>query len=74
MSLRLVTIYLTLTNRSAISQNFIGMSPRTEQQLEEIRAEQVLLIKQTTLELFAENGYNTTSISQIAKKQVYRKA
>ena len=44
------------------------MSPRTEQQFEEIRAEKALLIKQTALELFAENGYNTTSISQIAKK------
>ncbi len=44
------------------------MSPRSEEQYKEIRIEKVELIKETALELFAEGGYSTTSISNIAKK------
>lgn len=44
------------------------MSPRTEKQFEEIREEKRHLIMQTALELFATSGYDSTSISQIAKK------
>jgi len=44
------------------------MSPRTTEQFEEIREEKKHLIMQVALELFADEGYHTTSISQIAKK------
>ncbi len=44
------------------------MSPRTEQQFENIRIEKIELIKKSALKLFAENGYQSTSISQIAKQ------
>lgn len=42
--------------------------PRTQEQFEEIREEKKHLIMQVALELFANDGYHTTSISQIAKK------
>lgn len=44
------------------------MSPRTSEQFDKIRQEKKELILNTALELFAENGYHATSISQIAKK------
>jgi AcrR family transcriptional regulator len=44
------------------------MSPRTVQQYEEIRENKRNLILETALELFACEGYYTTSISAIAKK------
>ena len=44
------------------------MSPRSEEQFEEIRVEKRQLILDTALELFANYGYHTTSVSQIAKK------
>lgn len=44
------------------------MSPRTTEQFGRIRKEKMELIMETSLELFAENGYHATSISQIAKK------
>lgn len=44
------------------------MSPRTPQQFEEIRGEKKALIMQVALELFANEGYYSTSISKIAKK------
>jgi len=44
------------------------MSPRTSKQFDRIRQEKKELIMETALELFAENGYHATSISQIAKK------
>lgn len=44
------------------------MSPRTERQFEEIRQEKTQLIMGSALELFANNGYESTSISMIAKK------
>ena len=44
------------------------MSPRTSEQFDKIRQEKKELIMETSLELFAEFGYHTTSISQIAKK------
>ncbi|MBN2611797.1 MAG: TetR/AcrR family transcriptional regulator [Bacteroidales bacterium] len=44
------------------------MSPRTEEQYEEIRHEKRVLIMNTALELFAMHGYENTTISQIAKK------
>jgi AcrR family transcriptional regulator len=43
------------------------MSPKSKEQFEEIRTQTVLVIKETALELFAENGFHNTSISQIAK-------
>jgi len=42
--------------------------PRTPEQFEEIREEKKKLIMQVALELFANEGYHTTSISKIAKK------
>jgi AcrR family transcriptional regulator len=44
------------------------MSPRTEKQFEEIREERRQQIMNVALELFANNGFDTTSISQIARK------
>ncbi len=41
--------------------------PRTEAQYEEIRESKRSLIKNTALKLFAEQGYDNTSISQIGK-------
>jgi len=42
--------------------------PRTAEQYEEIRKEKKQLIMDSALELFANNGYASTSISQIAEK------
>jgi AcrR family transcriptional regulator len=44
------------------------MSPRTSEQYDQIRQERKKLIMDSALELFAENGYHATSMSQIAKK------
>ncbi len=43
------------------------MAPRSEEQYAEIRNDKIALIMNTALELFANNGYDSTSISQIAK-------
>lgn len=43
------------------------MSPRTPAQFEEIREEKKRLIMNTALDLFANEGYHTTSISKIAQ-------
>ena len=42
------------------------MAPRTEEQFVEIRKDRINLIMKTALELFAINGYDSTSISKIA--------
>lgn len=42
--------------------------PRSKEQYNDIRKEKIHLIMGVALELFAENGYHATSISQIAKK------
>ncbi len=52
-----------MTDRSFIKN--IKM-PRTEQQFEEIRESRRSQIMETALELFANEGYHTTSISRIA--------
>jgi len=44
------------------------MSPRTEQQFEEIRRTNEKIILEASLSLFAEKGYNSTSMDSIAKK------
>lgn len=44
------------------------MSPRSVHQLNDIRKQKRELIMGVALELFAENGYHATSISQIAQK------
>jgi AcrR family transcriptional regulator len=44
------------------------MSPRSAKQFDDIRKQKKELIMETALELFAENGFHATSISQIAKK------
>ena len=44
------------------------MSPRSAKQFDSIRKQKKELIMETALELFAENGFHATSISQIAKK------
>ena len=44
------------------------MSPRSAKQFDEIRKQKKELILESALELFAENGFHATSISQIAKK------
>lgn len=43
------------------------MSPRTPEKFEEIREEKKRLIMEVALELFANEGYHSTSISKIAK-------
>ncbi|MCY1719504.1 TetR/AcrR family transcriptional regulator [Prolixibacteraceae bacterium Z1-6] len=42
--------------------------PKSPEQYDDIRKQKKQLIMNTALELFAENGYHTTSISQIASK------
>ncbi len=44
------------------------MSPRTSEQFEAIREEKKLLIMDTALELFANEGFHSTSIQDIANK------
>lgn len=44
------------------------MSPRTEEQFEEIRSTRKLQIMEAALEVFASEGYHKASIAQIAKK------
>ncbi len=44
------------------------MSPRTSEQFAAIREQKTALIMETALELFAHNGYFSTTISDIAKK------
>lgn len=44
------------------------MSPRTKKQFEEIRQKSTAAIKTAAMELFARNGYHSTSISQIARE------
>lgn len=44
------------------------MSPKTKAQFEEIRQRSIASIKQAALELFAHQGYHSTSISNIAKE------
>lgn len=44
------------------------MSPRSAKQFDDIRKQKKELILESALELFAENGFHATSISQIAKK------
>ena len=44
------------------------MSPRSAKQFDDIRKQKKELILESALELFAENGFHVTSISQIAKK------
>lgn len=44
------------------------MSPRTSAQYQEIREEKKALIANAALELFANEGYHSTSISKIAQK------
>jgi AcrR family transcriptional regulator len=44
------------------------MSPRTSEQFEEIREEKKTLIMETALDLFATQGFYSTSIQDIAKK------
>lgn len=44
------------------------MTPRTENQFEEIRETKKTLIVDSALHLFAEHGFHATSIRQIAKK------
>ena len=45
------------------------MSPRTEEQYEEIRKQKRELIMNAALEEFAEHGYHATSINMITKPQ-----
>lgn len=44
------------------------MSPRTQEQYEDIRESKIKLIMDTALDLFANEGYYPTSISKIAKQ------
>jgi len=44
------------------------MTPRTKQQYEEIRADRKNLIMETALEVFAEDGYERSSVARIASR------
>ena len=44
------------------------MSPRTPEQNKDVREQKKALIMETAMELFAKEGYYTTSINKIAKK------
>ena len=56
-----------MTNRSVINFKTETM-PRSLKQNEKIRKQKKQLILDTALELFAENGFHATSMSQVAKK------
>ncbi len=56
-----------MTERST-KIRFKIMSPRSAKQFNEIRIQKKQLIMETALELFSENGFHATSMSQIAKK------
>lgn len=49
------------------------MAPKTKEQYKEIRQKSIAAIKQAALELFAHNGYHSTSISQIAREAAISK-
>lgn len=53
-----------MTNRSIKNKKM----PRSPEQYDDIRKQKRKLIMDTALELFAENGFHASSISQIAKK------
>lgn len=55
------------------SQKYIIMSPRTEEQYEEIRKGRKEQILHVALHLFAEKGYENTSISMIAREAAISK-
>jgi len=59
----LISCYI-LTDRSVINK----MSPRTQEQIEQIRKQSISKILGSAFELMAKNGYESTSISQIAAK------
>ena len=44
------------------------MSPRTPDQIAEVKKEKRLIIENAALEVFAEDGYHHASVSKIAKK------
>ncbi len=54
-----------MTDRSINNESKM---PKTPEQYDDIRKQKKQLIMDTALELFAENGFHATSISQIAKK------
>lgn len=54
-----------MTNRSTKNQRIM---PRSQEQFNVIRKQKKKLIMDTALELFAENGFHATSMSQVAKK------
>lgn len=49
-------------------RSFKNMAPKTKEQFEEIRQRSMASIRQAALELFAHQGYHSTSISNIAKE------
>ena len=51
-----------------LTEKLLPMSPRTEQQFEEIRETRKKEIMDTALELFASEGFDVTSISRIAAR------
>ncbi|HEY6906435.1 MAG TPA: helix-turn-helix domain-containing protein, partial [Ignavibacteriaceae bacterium] len=53
-----------MNKRSVIN----NMSPRTKEQFEKLRESSRTEILNAALELFAQNGFHGTSISQIAEK------
>lgn len=55
--------FLILTDRSVINK----MSPRSKEQIEQIRMNSIRNILDAAFKLMAKNGYESTSISQIAK-------
>jgi AcrR family transcriptional regulator len=55
-----------LTKRSIIKP--VEVSPRTKEQFEAIRIEKEKLILEVALNLFARNGYASTSVSMISKE------
>ena len=60
-----IFFYLSLTKRSVKN---IVMSPKTEEQFEQIRSDRKASILDAALHIFGEEGYHSASISKISKR------
>ncbi len=64
--------FLILTDQSVINESSTesskNMSPRTAQQLSQLKQDKRVIIMDAALRLFAEKGFHSTSVAEIAKE------